>query len=77
MWLVSKSSVTSLFPSSISFPSCSLEAKLHHGHLSNVDGNGDWVMTISTALSLVSHVLDFSFCVLLSHVAVIFDHDGL
>lgn len=29
-------------------------AKLHHGHLSNADGNGDWVLTIFTALSLVS-----------------------
>lgn len=31
-------------------------AKLHHGHLSHADGNGDWVLTIFTALSLVSDV---------------------
>ncbi|XP_052199231.1 uncharacterized protein LOC127806169 isoform X4 [Diospyros lotus] len=30
-----------------------LLAKLHHGYLSHADGNGDWVLTISTALSLV------------------------
>ncbi|CAI9271180.1 unnamed protein product [Lactuca saligna] len=49
-----------------------LLAKLHHGHLSNADGNGDWVMTISTALSLIIDVLEFT----PSHVAVVFDHDG-
>ena len=31
-------------------------AKLHHGHLSHADGNGDWVLTIFTALSLVSNI---------------------
>lgn len=31
-----------------------LIAKLHHGHLSHADGNGDWVLTIFSALSLVS-----------------------
>ncbi|XP_017222671.1 uncharacterized protein LOC108199388 isoform X5 [Daucus carota subsp. sativus] len=30
-----------------------LLAKLHHGHLTHADGNGDWVLTIFTALSLV------------------------
>ncbi|XP_058202351.1 uncharacterized protein LOC131316870 isoform X4 [Rhododendron vialii] len=50
-----------------------LLAKLHHGHLSNADGNGDWVLTISTALSLIIDVLEFT----PSHVAVVFDHDGL
>ncbi|XP_038899894.1 DNA polymerase I, thermostable isoform X3 [Benincasa hispida] len=30
-----------------------LLAKLHHGYLSHADGNGDWVLTIFTALSLV------------------------
>lgn len=49
-----------------------LLAKLNHGHLSNADGNGDWVMTISTALSLIIDVLEFT----PSHVAVVFDHDG-
>ncbi|KAL8201789.1 hypothetical protein R6Q57_010936 [Mikania cordata] len=49
-----------------------LLAKLHHGHLSNADGNGDWVLTISTALSLIIDVLEFT----PSHVAVVFDHDG-
>ncbi|KAL6527151.1 hypothetical protein OROGR_016241 [Orobanche gracilis] len=29
-----------------------LLAKLHHGHLSHADGNGDWVLTIFSALSL-------------------------
>ncbi|XAR69436.1 DNA-directed DNA polymerase, partial [Bertholletia excelsa] len=50
-----------------------LLAKLHHGHLSNADGNGDWVLTISTALSLIIDVLEF----IPSHVAVVFDHDGV
>ncbi|CAI9106681.1 OLC1v1005886C1 [Oldenlandia corymbosa var. corymbosa] len=49
-----------------------LLAKLHHGHLSHADGNGDWVLTISTALSLIIDVLEF----IPSHVAVVFDHDG-
>ncbi|XP_047311668.1 DNA polymerase I-like isoform X2 [Impatiens glandulifera] len=50
-----------------------LLARLQHGHLSNADGNGDWVLTISTALSLILDVLEF----FPSHVAVVFDHDGL
>lgn len=50
-----------------------LLAKLHHGHLSHADGNGDWVLTISTALSLIIDVLEFT----PSHVAVVFDHDGI
>ncbi|GMP55129.1 hypothetical protein CsSME_00020042 [Camellia sinensis var. sinensis] len=50
-----------------------LLAKLHHGHLSHADGNGDWVLTISTALSLIIDVLEF----IPSHVAVVFDHDGI
>ncbi|KAL6573445.1 hypothetical protein OROHE_001904 [Orobanche hederae] len=57
-----------------------LLAKLHHGHLSHADGNGDWVLTIFSALSLIIDVLEF----LPSHiahgspnkVAVVFDHDG-
>lgn len=49
-----------------------LLAKLHHGHLSHADGNGDWVLTIFTALSLIIDVLEF----LPSHVVVVFDHDG-
>uniref|UniRef100_A0A7N0TB63 5'-3' exonuclease domain-containing protein n=1 Tax=Kalanchoe fedtschenkoi TaxID=63787 RepID=A0A7N0TB63_KALFE len=49
-----------------------LLAKLHHGHLANADGNGDWVLTIFTALSLVIDVLEF----IPSHVVVVFDHDG-
>ncbi|GMY32661.1 DNA polymerase I isoform X1, partial [Fagus crenata] len=49
-----------------------LLAKLHHGHLSHADGNGDWVLTIFTALSLIIDVLEF----IPSHVAVVFDHDG-
>ncbi|CAA0818389.1 5-3 exonuclease family protein [Striga hermonthica] len=43
-----------------------LLAKLHHGHLSHADGNGDWVLTIFSALSLIIDVLEF----LPSHVAV-------
>ena len=31
-------------------------AKVHHGYLPHADGNGDWVLTIFTALSLVSEV---------------------
>ncbi|ONI29625.1 hypothetical protein PRUPE_1G206500 [Prunus persica] len=50
-----------------------LLAKLHHGHLSHADGNGDWVLTIFSALSLIIDVLKFT----PSHVAVVFDHDGL
>lgn len=42
-----------------------LLAKLHHGYLSHADGNGDWVMTIFTALSLIIDVLEF----VPSHVA--------
>ncbi|EPS63003.1 hypothetical protein M569_11784, partial [Genlisea aurea] len=49
-----------------------LIAKLHHGHLPNADGNGDWVLTIFTALSLIIDVLEFR----PSHIAVVFDHDG-
>ncbi|XP_050237824.1 uncharacterized protein LOC126687323 isoform X2 [Mercurialis annua] len=47
-------------------------AKLHHGHLSHADGNGDWVFTIFSALSLIIDVLEF----LPSHIVVVFDHDG-
>ncbi|KAJ7962557.1 DNA polymerase I [Quillaja saponaria] len=50
-----------------------LLAKLHHGHLSHADGNGDWVLTIFSALSLIIDVLEF----IPSHVAVVFDHDGM
>ncbi|KAK5840052.1 hypothetical protein PVK06_008920 [Gossypium arboreum] len=50
-----------------------LLAKLHHGYLSHADGNGDWVLTIFTALSLIIDVLEF----VPSHVAVVFDHDGI
>ncbi|XP_061992077.1 uncharacterized protein LOC133710103 isoform X3 [Rosa rugosa] len=50
-----------------------LLAKLHHGHLTHADGNGDWVLTIFTALSLIIDVLQF----VPSHVAVVFDHDGM
>lgn len=50
-----------------------LLAKLHHGHLSHADGNGDWVLTIFSALSLIIDVLKFT----PSHVAVVFDHDGV
>lgn len=50
-----------------------LLARLHHGHLSDADGNGDWVLTIFTALSLIVDVLEF----IPSHVAVVFDHDGV
>ncbi|KAJ4723665.1 DNA polymerase I [Melia azedarach] len=50
-----------------------LLAKLHHGHLSHADGNGDWVLTICSALNLIIDVLEF----IPSHVAVVFDHDGM
>ncbi|PHT52795.1 hypothetical protein CQW23_07257 [Capsicum baccatum] len=43
-----------------------LLAKLHHGHLSHADGNGDWVLTIFTALSLIIDVLEF----IPSHVTI-------
>lgn len=50
-----------------------LLAKLQHGLLEHADGNADWVLTIFTALSLLLDVLEF----VPSHVAVIFDYDGL
>lgn len=50
-----------------------LLAKLHHGYLTHADGNGDWVLTIFSALSLIIDVLEF----IPSHVAVVFDHDGV
>ncbi|MQM08904.1 hypothetical protein Taro_041754, partial [Colocasia esculenta] len=50
-----------------------LLARLHHGHLEHADGNGDWVLTIFTSLSFLMDVLDF----IPSHVAVVFDHDGI
>ncbi|GAB4825487.1 hypothetical protein Ancab_008362 [Ancistrocladus abbreviatus] len=50
-----------------------LLAKLQHGYLSHADGNGDWVLTIFAALSLIIDVLEF----IPSHVAVVFDHDGI
>ncbi|KAJ4954389.1 hypothetical protein NE237_011172 [Protea cynaroides] len=50
-----------------------LLARLHHGNLSSADGNGDWVLTIFTALSLIIDVLEF----MPSHIAVVFDHDGV
>ncbi|XP_020583095.1 uncharacterized protein LOC110026459 isoform X5 [Phalaenopsis equestris] len=42
-----------------------LLARLHHGHLEHADGNGDWVLTIFTALSMLLDVLEF----VPSHVA--------
>ncbi|XP_031497152.1 uncharacterized protein LOC116262162 isoform X4 [Nymphaea colorata] len=48
-------------------------ARLHHGHLEHADGNGDWVLTIFSALSSIIAILELT----PSHVAVIFDHDGL
>lgn len=50
-----------------------LLAKLHHGQLEHADGNGDWVLTIFTALSFLLDVLEF----IPSHIAVVFDHDGV
>lgn len=50
-----------------------LLARLQHGHLEHADGNGDWVLTIFTALSILFDMLEF----IPSHVAVVFDHDGL
>ncbi|KAK7362694.1 hypothetical protein VNO77_04814 [Canavalia gladiata] len=50
-----------------------LLAKLHHGHLTHADGNGDWALTIFTALNLIIDVLEF----IPSHVLVVFDHDGI
>ncbi|KAG7565359.1 DNA polymerase I-like H3TH domain [Arabidopsis suecica] len=50
-----------------------LLARLNHGHLAHADGNADWVLTIFSSLSLLIDVLKF----LPSHVAVVFDHDGV
>ncbi|KAG0456873.1 hypothetical protein HPP92_024661 [Vanilla planifolia] len=49
-----------------------LLARLRHGQLEHADGNGDWVLTIFTALSMLLDVLEFA----PSHAAVVFDHDG-
>ncbi|KAJ6976135.1 5'-3' exonuclease isoform X1 [Populus alba x Populus x berolinensis] len=48
-----------------------LLAKVHHGHLTHADGNGDWVLTIFSALSFIIDVLGF----MPSHAVVVFDHD--
>ncbi|KAH1261400.1 DNA polymerase I, thermostable [Glycine max] len=50
-----------------------LNGRLHHGHLTHADGNGDWVLMMFTALSLIIDVLKF----IPSHVVVVFDHDGI
>ncbi|XP_075515033.1 uncharacterized protein LOC142549779 isoform X2 [Primulina tabacum] len=50
-----------------------LIARLHHGHLSHADGNGDWVLTIFSALSLIFDVLEF----IPSHVATNFFFTGV
>ncbi|KAG0455634.1 hypothetical protein HPP92_024926 [Vanilla planifolia] len=50
-----------------------LLARLRHGQLEHADGNGDWVLTIFTALSMLLDVLEFA----PSHAAVVFDHDGV
>ncbi|KAG2553567.1 hypothetical protein PVAP13_9KG534000 [Panicum virgatum] len=48
-------------------------AQLQHGQLEHADGNGDWVLTIFKALSLLLDMLEF----VPSHAAVVFDHDGV
>ncbi|KAG2553564.1 DNA polymerase I-like isoform X2 [Panicum virgatum] len=48
-------------------------AQLQHGQLEHADGNGDWVLTIFKALSLLLDMLEF----VPSHAAVVFDHDGM
>ncbi|CAD6202790.1 unnamed protein product [Miscanthus lutarioriparius] len=48
-------------------------AQLQHGQLEHADGNGDWVLTIFKALSLLLDMLEF----IPSHTAVVFDHDGV
>lgn len=50
-----------------------LLARLERDNLPNADGNGDWVYTIFSALSLILNVLEL----VPSHVAVVFDHDGI
>ncbi|XP_011037407.1 PREDICTED: uncharacterized protein LOC105134627 isoform X2 [Populus euphratica] len=50
-----------------------LLARVHHGHLTHADGNGDWVLTIFSALSFIIDVLGF----MPSHAVVVFDHDGV
>ncbi|KAJ3674079.1 hypothetical protein LUZ60_006071 [Juncus effusus] len=50
-----------------------LLANLSYDNLRNADGNGDWVLTIFNALSLLLDVLEL----LPTHVAVVFDHDGV
>ncbi|KAJ1298108.1 hypothetical protein BS78_01G428100 [Paspalum vaginatum] len=48
-------------------------AQLQHGQLEHADGNGDWVLTIFKALSLLLDMLEF----IPTHAAVVFDHDGV
>ncbi|KAF3340142.1 DNA polymerase I [Carex littledalei] len=52
-----------------------LLARLSHedSSIRYADGNGDWVLTIFRALNLLLDVLEF----LPTHVAVVFDHDGV
>ncbi|XP_078177267.1 5'-3' exonuclease family protein isoform X2 [Carex rostrata] len=52
-----------------------LLARLSHedSRIRYADGNGDWVLTIFRVLNLLLDVLEF----LPTHVAVVFDHDGL
>ncbi|XP_057815172.2 uncharacterized protein LOC131028835 isoform X2 [Cryptomeria japonica] len=47
-------------------------ANLRHGGLQHADGNGDWVLTIFKAISIIVEMLEL----LPSHVAVVFDYDG-
>ena len=44
-------------------------ARLNHGHLTHADGNADWVLTIFSALSLVSEYL--SYCPLHKFVCIV------
>ncbi|KAH9310687.1 hypothetical protein KI387_025722, partial [Taxus chinensis] len=47
-------------------------AMLRHGGLEHADGNGDWVLTIFKAISIMVDMLELA----PSHLAVVFDYDG-
>ncbi|KAI5071169.1 hypothetical protein GOP47_0013420 [Adiantum capillus-veneris] len=51
-----------------------ITAKLQHGgQISGTSGDSDWVLTVFTALSTVLKVFEL----MPSHIAVVFDHEGL
>lgn len=50
-----------------------LMTKFQYGTMEDPSGEGDWVLTVFTALSTVLRILELN----PSHIVVVFDHDGL